>query len=70
MPKPVACVDAGRCNPRQRDSGVCAALPLCKRRVLRQEALGEVPIITNPQFCQGCFLCLAACPQRAIVKCQ
>lgn len=70
MPQPVACVGAQRCDPGGCDGGTCTALPLCQRRVLRQEAPGEVPFITQPQLCRGCFLCLPACPQGAIVKCQ
>jgi NAD-dependent dihydropyrimidine dehydrogenase PreA subunit len=70
MPKPVACVDARRCDPQGCDGGTCAALRLCQRRVLKQEASGEVPFISNSELCRGCFLCLPACPQAAIVKCQ
>lgn len=67
MPKPKAIVDPQKCSPASCDSGVCAALAYCNRKVLIQEAAYEIPFV-NQTMCNGCLKCLLVCPARAIIK--
>ncbi|MBI4333402.1 MAG: 4Fe-4S ferredoxin [Chloroflexi bacterium] len=64
-----AAVDAQKCDPASCDSGACAAIPECPRKIIKQEAPYEVPYIAgDPSVCRGCFKCLKACPRQAIAK--
>ncbi len=65
MPKPMAMVDYGRCQPEKCDGGICLAVLACPAKVLRQEAPYEMPD-PSPAMCVGCALCVQACPTKAI----
>ncbi|HEY4712176.1 MAG TPA: 4Fe-4S binding protein [Dehalococcoidia bacterium] len=65
MPKKMAMVDYYKCRPEQCDSGVCAAVSACPRKLLKQETLYQAPM-PNPALCQGCAKCVLACPLKAI----
>ena len=67
MSKPRAVVDVGKCNPEACPEGICAALQVCEKRILRQDAPYEVPY-TTASLCQSCFDCVKACPLQAIAK--
>lgn len=65
MPQPKVVLDYSRCDPSHCEGGTCAAAQVCERKVLRQEAPGEMPDF-YPNMCLGCTDCLDACPQGAI----
>lgn len=69
MPKSTILLDYMRCDPSQCEEGICAAALICERKVLRQEAPGEIPDV-YPSMCLGCSDCLTACPLGAIIKMQ
>ena len=64
MPKPVALVDYGVCCPEKCPEGICLAVQVCERKVLRQEARGEAPFCLG--LCTACGTCVTACPHKAI----
>lgn len=65
MPKPMAVVDYGKCQPDKCDKGICLAVLACPSGVLRQEGPYEMPD-PNPAMCVGCGVCAQACPLKAI----
>jgi translation initiation factor RLI1 len=65
MPKKMAMVDFNKCRPEQCLDAACPAAKACKRRLLKQEKPGEVPM-PDPGLCRGCADCLRACPLGAI----
>ena len=58
-------MDYERCDPESCEDGICAAAKVCEKKVLRQEAPGEMPDI-YPSLCLGCIDCIVACPRDAI----
>jgi len=65
MPKPTILLDYQRCDPDSCEGGICAAAVVCERKVLRQEAPGEMPAV-YPTLCLACIACIAECPHDAI----
>lgn len=65
MPKPMALVDYGKCQPEKCDRGICLAVLACPNKVLKQEAPYEMPD-PNPAMCVGCGICAPAYPLKAI----
>ena len=65
MPGKMALIDFAKCHPEQCDSGVCVAVAACTHKLLKQEALYEMPM-TDPAICQGCGDCVRACPLKAL----
>jgi len=65
MLRKMALVDYNKCHPEECDGGSCAAALACPRKVLKQEALREIPV-TDPFLCRGCGDCAIACTLRAI----
>ena len=69
MPKSTVILDYSRCDPSKCEDGICAASKVCERKVLRQEAPGEMPDV-YPNMCLGCSDCLNFCPTGALQKMQ
>ena len=67
MSKPKAVIDPNKCRPEHCPDGVCLALAVCKKKLLKQDAPYEVPYVDG-SLCQSCFDCLKACPLKAIRK--
>ncbi len=65
MPQPKIVLDYSRCDPESCEDGICAAARVCKKKVLRQEAPGELPDFF-PNMCLGCSDCISECPHRAL----
>lgn len=65
MPQPKVALDYERCDPESCENGICAAAQVCEKKVLRQEAPGEMPDL-YPSLCRGCVDCISACPRDAI----
>jgi translation initiation factor RLI1 len=65
MPKKMAVVNYNKCQPRQCDSGVCAAALACPHKLLKQEMPYEAPM-PDPSICRGCGKCVLACPLKAM----
>jgi len=65
MPQPKVVLDYERCDPDTCEDGICAAAEVCEKKVLRQEAPGEIPDL-YPSMCRGCTDCISACPRDAI----
>jgi len=65
MPQPKVALDYARCDPETCENGICSAAKVCEKKVLRQEAPGEMPDL-YPAMCRGCIDCIAACPRDAI----
>jgi ATP-binding cassette subfamily E protein 1 len=66
--KTFAMVDYQRCNPDQCDpeKGLCAAVPACTHKVLKQiDGAFESPMVFQ-DMCMGCWDCIEACPLDAI----
>jgi translation initiation factor RLI1 len=66
MPKKVAAVDYGQCDPAKCDLGVCLAALECEHGSLVQERPLEAPEINPVIWCRGCGKCAKACPLKAI----
>jgi len=65
MAKPTAQIDYNQCDWSQcKEKGVCPCVAACKHKVLKQEAPDEPPYQLG--LCQGCALCVTACPRKAI----
>ena len=60
-----AVINYEKCHPEQCESGICAAALACARKLLKQEASNEMPVM-DPFLCLGCGDCLRACPLEAI----
>jgi len=65
MPNKTVLIDYNKCHPEQCDSGTCAAVLACPRKLLKQEAPHEPPM-PDPAICRGCSECALACPLKAI----
>ena len=51
------------CNPGE---GICAAVPVCSHKVIKQlDGVFQSPIIFQ-DMCMGCWDCIEACPLDAI----
>jgi ATP-binding cassette subfamily E protein 1 len=52
-----------KCNPEE---GVCAAVPACTHKVIKQlDGVLKSPMIFQ-DMCMGCWDCIEACPLDAI----
>jgi formate hydrogenlyase subunit 6/NADH:ubiquinone oxidoreductase subunit I len=65
MPQPRVLLDYQRCDPWCSEDGVCPAVLVCEKKVLRQEVVGEPPEIYTSR-CLGCVDCLTVCPNDAL----
>lgn len=65
MPGKMALVQFDKCDPCKCKEGKCAALLACKKKLIKQEKPGEIPMF-SPASCVGCGDCLRACPQKAV----
>lgn len=65
MPRLIAVIDYGRCDPQKCDGGICVAASACPNRVLKQAGRCEIPS-PNGAMCVGCGVCTRACPLKAI----
>ncbi|MFC2018713.1 4Fe-4S binding protein [Chloroflexota bacterium] len=65
MPGKMALVDYNKCHPEECEDGICAAALACPRKLLQQEAAGQIPM-PDPALCKGCGDCARACPLQAI----
>ncbi|MFH2043644.1 MAG: 4Fe-4S binding protein [Pseudomonadota bacterium] len=58
-----AVCDPKICNP---DEGLCAAVPACTHKVIKQiDGVFEQPMIFQ-DMCMGCWDCIEACPLDAV----
>jgi translation initiation factor RLI1 len=65
MPGNRALINYEKCNPERCEGGICAAAKACSRKLFKQEAPNEMPMI-DPLLCIGCGDCLRACLLDAI----
>jgi len=65
MPKKTAVLDYQNCEPKYCENGVCTAVFVCRRHVLKQEEPFEKP--DPPRMCVGCGICAQACARKAIL---
>ena len=65
MPSKVALILYDKCNPALCPGSICRAAAACKRKVLRQEKPGEMPV-PSPSVCASCSDCVRACPAGAV----
>lgn len=66
--KAFAMVDYSKCSPNQCDpeKGICAAVPACTHKVLKQiDGTYQSPVVFQ-DMCMGCWDCIDACPLDAI----
>lgn len=66
--KSFSLIDYEICNPNKcnPDEGVCAAVPACSHKVIKQlDGLFQSPMIFT-DMCMGCWDCIEACPLDAI----
>ena len=66
--KTFAMVVYEKCSPKKcdPDKGVCAAVPACSHKVIKQiDGAFESPVIYQ-DLCMGCWDCVEACPLDAI----
>jgi translation initiation factor RLI1 len=61
----MALIDYNICQPAHCEGGICLAVQACKKKVLKQEAVNEVPM-PDPFLCSGCGDCARACPYKAV----
>ena len=59
-----AVVDFNKCKPSECTQGVCPAVKVCPRNILKQDEPGEPPY--RLVQCPACGDCVAACPLKAI----
>ncbi len=61
-------IDFSRCNPKLCDPerGMCAAVAVCKKRLLEQEERYDTPWLLSVAMCVGCGDCVRACLMGAI----
>jgi ferredoxin len=65
LPKAMALVDYGKCQPERCPSGLCRSVEACPKGILSQEAPFEMPD-PYPSMCLGCGICASACPAGAV----
>ena len=65
MPKLVAVIDYEACQPELCEHGICRAIQVCPRKLLKQEVPFEKPD-PYPNMCVGCAVCVQACPKNAV----
>ena len=66
--KSFALVEYEICNPNKcnPDEGICAAVPACDHKVIKQlDGIFQSPMIFT-DMCMGCWDCIEACPLDAI----
>jgi len=66
--KTFAMIIYDKCNPKKcnPENGVCAAVPACSHKVIKQmDGAFESPVIFQ-DMCMGCWDCIEACPLGAI----
>jgi len=66
--KSFALVDYEICNPNKcnPDEGICAAVPTCDHKVIKQlDGIFQSPMIFT-DMCMGCWDCIEACLLDAI----
>jgi NAD-dependent dihydropyrimidine dehydrogenase PreA subunit len=62
-----ASIDYGKCDFSYCEDGICRAMRVCEKKVLKQEAPFETPYIVI-NMCSGCNKCISACPAGAIKR--
>ena len=65
MPKQVAIINYQICEPALCENGICKAVLVCPRKLLKQEEPFEMPD-PYPNMCIGCAICIKACPKNAV----
>jgi ATP-binding cassette subfamily E protein 1 len=65
MPNRIAVVKYDKCKPEHCEKGICSAMLVCQRKVLKQEEPNELP--DTPLLCVGCGVCVRACPIGAVI---
>jgi len=65
MPKRMAVIDYADCQPGICEKGICQAVLVCPRKLLKQEDPFEMPD-SYPNMCLGCGVCVQACPKKAV----
>jgi translation initiation factor RLI1 len=65
VPKAMALIDYGKCQPEKCQSGICLSVLACPKGILSQEGPYEMPD-PYPTMCVGCGICTSACPSQAI----
>jgi translation initiation factor RLI1 len=66
LPGKIALLQFDKCEPRKCESGVCVAMLACKKKLIKQEKPGEIPMF-SPNACVGCGDCARACPKQAVM---
>jgi translation initiation factor RLI1 len=69
VPGKIALLQFDKCNPGKCEGSVCAAMLACKKKLIRQEKPGEMPMF-SPTSCVGCGDCARACPEKAVIVTQ
>ena len=69
MPKPLALIEYDKCKPEKcsPNDGICCAVKVCTRSILKQEDIYESPMVFPADMCQGCSDCVKACSLGAII---
>jgi len=65
MPTKSAIVSYDQCCPEECNEGICPAVAVCPRKLIKQEEPYDVPIFYT-SGCTGCGDCVRACPRKAI----
>ncbi len=66
MPGKIALLQFDKCQPGNCQNGVCVAMLACKKKLIKQDRPGDLPMF-SPSACVGCGDCARACLRKAVL---
>lgn len=66
MPRKTVVIDYHACQPKTCKDGVCRAVAVCEKKLIKQREPYDLPEVKAATLCLSCGDCVAACQEEAI----